>query len=171
MGNTVEQSENTSRWMSHGIVGIILIIVAIFAPFAIIYHSTASSHDVAVTSMIWQSYFCSDFYRFNFSLESLSDQLIFTFPRFLIIAMMVRLYQGKTTAKRALLVGVLEIVYTLVFSQFLIPYYFLSPHTILSLAIPTPFLLITSLLMLRFSPPLTEQSWIHGQKGSWWKPE
>lgn len=174
MGDRLDQNED-NRSASPETVCIILTIMAILAPILISINPLSEVPNGSFLSMIWYYSIYMDRGHFTFVLYGLLASFPITFPRWLFVGMMVRLYQGKTTVKRTLLVGVLEIAYLLVMCLIAIADYFTRVGQYESLPfpllIPLPFLLVTGLLLLKFFPPNIEKSWIDVDESPWKEPE
>jgi len=163
---------STKQRLSSGLVGGIMGIIAVLSPIALSYDSYGwGGMNSMIIAMMWQLHFNS--WGLIFDPTGLIASLPLTFLSIVFVVMMMRLYQGKSTKKRTLLVGFasvlqLEAVFygTMIFDWMLYPSF--NPFSII--IFPIPILLIMGLLIIHFYPPAEGTMWIEEEKtSSWWE--
>jgi len=170
------QSSNKQR-LSFGLIGGIMAIVAVFSPLVLSINSSEWDTSIMIVAMTWQGNISSWGSYFYFDLYGLFASLPFTFLRLAFLVLMIRLYQGKTTKKRTLIVGILsELQLVILFYGAMIISILLSPYppSYLQIMIPVPLLLLTGILIMHFDPPKEGTMWIEEETAgkSWWeKPD
>ena len=102
----------------------------------------------------------------------LLNSLPFTFLRPVFIYMFYRLYRGKSTRKRVLVVGIISEVFveaifyfTMIMQLLLYPYGWFP----LNIVFPIPILLVIGLVYMKLVPPPEVTSWVDESEPShWW---
>ena len=166
------QSANQQR-LSLGLIGGIMVIVTIISPLVIAISSNEWNTSIVILFMTGQISFYPQGLDFHFNPFNLLATLPLTFLRIGFMIMMMRLYQGKTTRKRTLIVGILSelqlvglfygsMIIMVLISPFMMPY--------LQIMIPVPLLLLTGFLIMHFDSPTEGTMWIEEEKtSSWWE--
>jgi hypothetical protein len=89
--------------------------------------------------------------------------------------MMIRLYQGKTTKKRALVVGILsELQMVVIYYGMGLIVMLFSPgfDPFFQIFVPIPLLLFVGLIIVQLYPPEEQTMWIEEEQSrSWWESE
>ena len=158
------------------IIGVLMALIALFAPIAIAAYSYGSTYDINILSMLWQLsvnayeinfYFISS-YLFVISLFSM---LPFLLLRVGFAVQMTRYYQGKTTkGKTAAAAVISELPFILLFTISMI---MMSIYGGFGLSFPLPLLMIIGLLVLwRFPLPEATVPWEGTDEPTpWWEDE
>ena len=155
------------------VVGIMMTLVALFGPLVFSFLGYNEMH-ISVTAVLW-IFASSPYYTYLdvANPSSVIAMMPFGFIRLAYAYQMFRFYKGRTTKKRTLTLG---IVSELPFAILSIPFFImwiLFPYGLTPLTGPTPILLIVSILIIRFKPPL-EPSEIWEElptKKPWWVGE
>ena len=161
-------------------------VLAFVAPIAFMYHASFLYPYIEIYALMWGVRFSStawDFWVYilidPWSFITLESWL-FIGIRILFPYQMVRYYQGKTTRKRTLVLGVVsDLSYILL--AFLLAFLMLFQIMILAargvdvgipgigLPLPIPSLLVVGMLLIRFFPPPSKQDWdLEGETRKWW---
>jgi hypothetical protein len=155
------------------VVGIIMALVALFAPLTFSFHDYDGLH-LSMVAVFW-----------IFSLTPWGTYLETSNNFFLPVLMsygllrlayayqMVRLYKARTTKKRTLALGIVsELPVTIPLLEVLIVL-LLNPHGPMALGGPTLILLIVGILIVRFKPPSKPpEIWEEmPEEKSWWVEE
>jgi len=174
MSDHLEPPSSTKQRLSPSLAAGIVGIIAVISPIAIMLTDYGwGDLSAMIISMMWQMNYSSWGQEFRFDPFSLFASLPFTFLRIVFAIMMMRLYQGKTTKKRAILVGIaselqLAVIYYLptLFMLLFAP----SMYFYIQIIIPIPVLFAIGLIIMKFSPPAERTMWIEDEKtGSWWE--
>ncbi|MHA2065538.1 MAG: hypothetical protein ACXABY_14280 [Candidatus Thorarchaeota archaeon] len=152
-----------------------LAIVMILAPMGCVLHffDAGPFWYMQILAMSWLVNIESDNIYFRPDSMMLFATLAFSFMRFVFLYMVWRAYQGKTTQKRVIRVGIaMELCFTLLYYLPLIISILLIPmwSTSLQLAIPFPILLLAGWIVLKLRPPSeTFSSWVESEQAEpWW---
>jgi hypothetical protein len=126
-----------------------------------------------IMSMSWIANFETNGIFFRPDAIMILATLPFSFMRIGFVYMIWRAYEGKTTTRRALRVGVaMELWFSLLFYLPNLIALLLTPMVFMfwPLAIPLPILLVSGWLALRLSPPVgILTSWVDEEKPEqWW---
>lgn len=175
MSDHSKTQSSTRQKLSPSIIGAVMGIIAVLAPIVISVSNYGWGEvSTMIIAMTWQASYSPwgpGYYAFNpFMLLS---TLPLTFLRIVFLVMMVRLYQGKTTKKRAILVGfacelqLVALFYgSMLLAMLLSPY----PFELYQIMIPIPILFFIGLLITKFVPPTEVTTWIEEEKtDSWWE--
>jgi len=165
------QSTNQQR-LSLGLIGGIMVIVAIISPLVIAIFIDEWNTNITILFMTGQISFYPQGLDFYFNPFNLLATLPLTFLRIGFMVMMIRLYQGKTTRKRTLIVGILSELQLVGFfygNMLIMMLIYPYPMFYLQIMIPIPILLLVGFLIMHFDPPTEGTTWIEEEKtGSWW---
>lgn len=172
MSDHLKTQPSTKQRLSPSLVGGIMGIIAVLSPIALSYNIYGwGEMNSMVIAMMWQVYIYS--WRVNFDPSGLIASLPLTCLRIVFVVMMIRLYQGKSTKKRTLLVGfasalqLAAVFYgVMIFDWMSYPSF--NPFSII--IIPVPILFVIGLLIMQFYPPEEGTMWIEEEKtSSWWE--
>lgn len=160
--------------LSLGLVAGIIGIIAVISPIAIMFTDYGwGDLSAMIISMTWQMNYSSWGQDFRFDPFSLFASLPFTFLRIVFAIMMMRLYQGKTTKKRTLLVGIaseLQLAVIYYIPTLLMLLFAPSMYFFIQIIIPIPVLFAIGFLIIKFAPPTERTMWIEDEKTSaWWE--
>ena len=167
MTEEVLSEQRGSRISAPIIIGVVLLLIALFAPLAIIVQNDL---DYSVTQIIAITWILNFDYGqvmlgpFNNLFFFFMSMLPLTCLRYLFAYMMVNLYKGKTTRKRVLLVGIASELQFFISLLPLLMMLLSSTIDYLPIIIPIPFLLIIGLLFIRFLPPKDYLTWIEKEE-------
>jgi len=157
-------------------IGTIMAIVAILAPVGASIHSYTgfTEYNVTIVAMTWLL-IVDPFGSYWFVQPLLFfSTLPMTFLRFVFAYMMVRVYQGKSTRKRALVVGVAsELQYPVIYLlPILVGVFTPFPVFPIPLFLPIPILLLLGFLIIRIRPPAQlPVSWRADDQSGWWQED
>ncbi|UCH05005.1 MAG: hypothetical protein JSW05_02270 [Candidatus Thorarchaeota archaeon] len=151
-------------------VGILFALVALLAPHTVVYYMW----DLQVMAATWMAFIDP----YSVSWMSNPFLLMVAIPgallRLVFGYMVVRAYQGKTTKKRAIIIGIaLELQGPVFFYVPVILFQLASPilRSYYPILLPIPALLILGLVIMRIWPPPTESTtWTDNDtQGHWWE--
>ncbi|MCK5302656.1 MAG: hypothetical protein KAJ96_05910 [Candidatus Thorarchaeota archaeon] len=153
------------------VVGIVMTLVALLTPIAFL----ASGYDglyISLIAILW-SFTSSSYYTqlVIADIFTLGMSMPFGFLRLAYAYQMFRLYNGRTTKKRTLTLGIVsELPFAILFIPYLIMW-LLNPLSPLALAAPTLILLIVGILIVKFKPPpKPPETWVEiSENKSWWE--
>ena len=148
----------------------IMALVTLFAPA----HAQVAEWGSFVLAMTWQwSVSRWDSYFIILQPYMLIQVLPFTFLRPIFVAMFYRMYKGKSTRKRVLIVGILseiliEMIYyiPMILSMIMYPWGLMIP-----LMFPIPLLFLIGLVYMKLVPPPEVTSWVEESEPSYWWTE
>jgi len=155
------------------VVGIVMALVALLAPLAFSITVYDGLH-LSVTAVLWG--FISSPYQTYLEIVNiftLVTMMPFGFLRLAYAYQMVRFYNGLTTKKRTLTLGVVsELPFVMLSILYLIMWFF-YPYSPMGLAGPTLILLIVGILIIRFRPPPeSPEIWEEmSEEKPWWTEE
>ena len=153
------------------IIAILMILIALFAPFFVTGYSSGYSVSLNITAMLWSIFI--DEHGTHFQLISVYSSLAmlpFLFFRAAFVVQIIRYYQGKTTRGRTAIVAVLSeapiiaiyiiglIVYSMIYGG-------------LGFSFPLPIMMMVGLLLLwRFPVPDVTVPWKGADEPTpWWE--
>ena len=172
MTHNPESDTHSRNRLSPALIGTVMALIAIIAPIAISLIGSEWETSISVIAMTWQGYFSSWGSDIFFDPFSLIPSLPFTILRLVFVYMMVRLYQGKTTRNRTLLVGIASelqlaaIYYGMTLITMLV---FPTGYFYFQIIIPIPILLFAGFLIVHLYPPGKTTMWIEEvESRSWW---
>ncbi|MHA1577963.1 MAG: hypothetical protein ACTSU3_11440 [Candidatus Thorarchaeota archaeon] len=176
MSDQLNTQSPTKQRLSPGLVGGIIGIVAVISPIGVIFRNEGwGDLSSMIISMMWEMNYSPWGQDFQFNPFNLLGTLPLTFLRIVFVIMMIRLYQGKTTKKRTLVVGIaseLQIAALFYGAMLFTMLLFLSPIPFFQIVIPIPILFAIGLLIMKFGPPAERTMWIEEEKTrSWWEPQ
>ncbi|MHA1939322.1 MAG: hypothetical protein ACW97O_14015 [Candidatus Thorarchaeota archaeon] len=151
-----------------------LVLVMLLAPIGmVVYFFDVGYWYANIMSMSWIANFETNGIFFRPDAIMILATLPFSFMRIGFVYMIWRAYEGKTTTRRALRVGVaMELWFSLLFYLPNLIALLLTPMVFMfwPLAIPLPILLVSGWLALRLSPPVgILTSWVdEEQPEQWW---
>jgi hypothetical protein len=153
------------------IVGIVMALVALVAPLAFFFSGYDGLY-ISLIAILW-SFTSSSYYTqlVIADIFTLGMSMPFGFLRLAYAYQMFRLYNGRTTKKRTLTLGIVsELPLAILFIPYLIMW-LLNPLSPLALAAPTLILLIVGILIVKFKPPpKPPETWVEiSEKKSWWE--
>jgi hypothetical protein len=126
-----------------------------------------------ITSMTWIANFETNGVYFRPDAIMILATLPFSFMRIGFVYIIWRAYEGKTTARRALRIGVaMEIWFSLLFYLPNLIALLVTPMVFMfwPLAIPLPILLFSGWLALRLRPPVEPITWVDDEQPvKWWE--
>jgi hypothetical protein len=152
-----------------------LVLVMLLAPMGIVVYFFDMGYWYAnIMSMSWIVNFETNGILFRPDAMMILATLPFSFMRIGFVYMIWRAYEGRTTTRRALWVGVImELWFSLLFYLPNLIALLLAPMVFMfwSWAIPLPILLISGWLTFRLSPPIgMPASWAdQEQPEKWWE--
>ena len=155
------------------VVGIVMALVALLAPIAFGFSSYDGQH-LSVFAVLWA--FSSSPYLTHLEIMnifSLITMMPFGFLRLAYAYQMFRFYNGRTTKKRTLTLGIVsELPFVMLFVLYFIMW-FLYPYGPMGLAGPTLILLIAGILIIRLKPPPKPPEMWEGmpEEKPWWAEE
>ncbi len=174
-----ENSElKSSRTLSPNVVAAIIGIVAFLGPIDGQFYSGWGGSELSIMSFLWTYY--SDFSGpyggyggFVIEPYMLFTGLILGTLRPVFAYMMYRLYNEKTTKRRALIVGVaaeLQLVVIMLIAYLPI---LLSPYPgmfYIPIVFPIPILILVGLAIINVFPPKVSESWVETEESKhWWE--
>ncbi len=164
MSRESEPSSNESNSASTQQIGFLFAFLAIFAPaYVIIYWSVSSSFSLHIFGMI--TFFLYDGTSGNWWIEvsffAFGQSMLYTLLRPVFAYQMVRFYQGKSSKKLTLLVGLLIELWVIVIN-FQTVLWLADSNLILRL--PIPFLLLAGILVMRFVPQKKSEHWLEKEE-------
>jgi hypothetical protein len=176
-----EPAKTTEEKIKPRNVGFILLIPALFAPIAIaITNYPWSGVSWSMISMLYQiNYYPGEgiqiyptfYFPWGFDpmyfFSMMMSMSLFVGPRFGFTYQMVRLYKGRTTRKRALIVGFVADCFFLFLN---IPYLFM-PMGFMAIILPLPFVLLVALILMKIkAPAIIISPWEElDEPDKWWE--
>jgi len=124
---------------------LILMILAFISPIGILI----DGQRVDIYGIFWWVATSNWFFRISFGLDMFSIVYI---PRFLYPYFIMRVYQGKMKLRTAFWFGLVGELYILILSLFRSSLVFEHPEDGILIGIPTPIMLILSLLIVKLVP-------------------
>ncbi|MHA1924921.1 MAG: hypothetical protein ACXABV_14395 [Candidatus Thorarchaeota archaeon] len=135
------QSENNTRF---AFVAVVMLVIALVLPFA--YRVDVGPGPDSIRAMIWD-YIESSWYS-GFRIWNPLDTLSYTLLRLIFAIMLARLYTGKTSSKRTLLVGIMAEIQPVLVSAPLVFLIDWPGDPLVPLYIPFPIMLIFGVALL-----------------------
>jgi hypothetical protein len=174
-GENKSSSERKSA-VSPRRIGLYFTLLAFFGPaFALIYWFPTIYPSFQIWGMVWWFYYSLDYggwyldYYWFFYI--IAHSVLYTFLRPAFVYQMVRLYQGKSTKKQTLLVGLFVELQPLIID---VPEILIDEHAFYSIHLPIPLLLLAGIIVMRYkSFPTRTKSWLVDEQTSsnWWGSE
>ncbi|MFX0055665.1 MAG: hypothetical protein ACFFAX_15550 [Promethearchaeota archaeon] len=167
MSNASKQSDQMSILLA-------LVLIMLLAPMGMVVYFFDVGYWYAVAmSMSWIVNFETNGIFFGLDPIMILATLPFSFMRIGFVYMIWRAYEGKTTARRALRIGVaMELWFSLLFYLPNLIALALTPMVFMfwPLALPLPILLLSGWLALRLHPPVEPITWVDDQQPvKWWE--
>lgn len=153
--------------VSARLVAFYFTLLAVFGPaFLLMWWFPPSNPSFEMWGMIWELYYSSEYGRWYFDNYWLpfiiANSIMYTFLRPVFAYQMVRLYQGKSTMKQTLLVGLFIELQTLIID---IPMILIMHRGLYLIHIPIPILLLAAIIMMRYKPPSPRtKSWVEDEQ-------
>jgi len=126
------------------LLAILMLVLALILPFA--YRIDVGPGPDSIRAMVWDYIEASWYTGFRF--WNPFDTLLFTFLRIIFSLFLVRVYVGKTTAQRAVFIGILAEMQPLLVSAPLVYLIDWPGDAMVPLYIPLPFMLIIGIILL-----------------------
>lgn len=176
MSSESEFDMQRGQKLSSTIIGTIMALIAIFAPIMIVINQYEWETNIVVAAMTWQANYFTWGSNIYFDPFILISSLPFAFLRIIFVIMIVRLYQGRTTKRRTLLVGIAsELQLVALYYSVILLGILIAPRgfSIYQYMIPIPILLFVGFLIIHLYPPRVKTMWIEEvESRSWWdKPQ
>lgn len=153
MSRENEPSSNEKNLVSTWQIGFLFSLLAIFAPaFIVVIWSFGHSVSFQILGMLyWATYLEGiGVWYFESSIYTLLASMMFTFLRPVFAVQMVRYYEGKSSKRLTLLIGLItELQPMIVNFQTII----LLTESYLGFRFPIPILLSLAIILLRIAPP------------------
>jgi len=151
-------------------------ITTVLSPIAMsVYDSGWGEITTSTIAMTWMMNTSPWGLDFRFDPFTLFASLPFTFLRIVFAIMMLRLYQGKTTRKRTVVIGIaseLQLILIFYVPMLLTLLLFPTGYFSFQLILPIPILIGIGLIIMKLSPPTEQTMWIEEEKSSsWWEKQ
>ena len=160
--------ENRKKSRLPGNVGILIGIIAIFAPFGIIVNPPLYT----ISSVTWIVLFKEGNWDYNINPLWWIISIPFTFFRFIFIRDIIRFYKGEIKKSRLIKVGILADLSIVIYCGLTsMPNLVTGFFPDILLGIPFPLLLFVAWLLLKFFPPPIDQEWIKRERDEGWWPK